>query len=87
VIEETRSEGRTVYVAAGNLKNITAKSLREFKRKEGKWATFDEFRKFNCTTWEICIDESTCSCPYFQKNRAVQTSRWYDGEIKKNRRS
>ena len=54
-----------MYLAAGNLKDITAKSLREFKKKEGNWATFDEFRKFIYTTWAICIDESTCS--YFQK--------------------
>ena len=68
VIEETRWDSRTVhYVAAGNLQDIIVKSLREFKKKEGNWATFDEFRKFNYTTWAICIDESTCSCPYFQK--------------------
>ena len=71
VIEEAGPHGGThYYVGAGDTR-ISNKSLKVYKKKNGRWTTFDEFKKLNYGTWMIQIMEdekkNECSCPHFLK--------------------
>lgn len=52
---------------------ISTKLLSAYKETEGKWKTFEEFKKYNYSIWIITIvynnlNESACTCPYFLKH-------------------
>ena len=51
---------------------FTKKLLSQFKKKEGKWKKFAEFKYWNYGVWTIHIDlenlqNSSCTCPSYLK--------------------
>ena len=58
-------EGNIFYVCSGAMKEpMSKKLLKNFKKKEGKWSTFEEFVKWNYGVWVVTIKEEDLSVRY-----------------------
>lgn len=73
--ENNGSDCITFYTCSKtNNQPLTIEQLATFKQKNGKWETFDDFKKWNYGIWTIIIDQkelnkSNCTCPYFLKQQ------------------
>lgn len=68
------------FTASSKMKKpIDKKSLQKYLKIQGKWSSFDEFKKYNYGVWKVTINannlrESTCTCPYFLKHEECKHS-------------
>lgn len=78
VLHRTTSNSVQYFVTSSQTSTpITTKLLSQFQRREGKWSTFDEFKKWRNEIWEIQVfaeKKATCTCPLFLKGRMCKHS-------------
>jgi hypothetical protein len=73
VVEMNDGAGGTAYFIGSSrlTKPLTLTLAKQYMKTEGKWTSFDTFKKEHYSIWRTtvtaCLEDCECSCPFFLK--------------------